>query len=130
MRFDPATAERVCRESYAPLSDAGNCPPRVFFEVDPERPTRMTATPPGARIECVLLSDCDSDSSIVRIATSEHRHIADVTVRTGSHVGHEDITTETIAIASALYWSWWRGCDMRRFARRMKRTAEESEATR
>jgi len=38
---------------------------------------------------------------------------ADVTVRTGSHVGHEDITTETIAIASALYWSWWRAMDMR-----------------
>lgn len=108
-RFDSEIASELGRETYAPLSDAGNRPPRVFFEVDREHPTRMTACPPGALITCLM---CE-DTSVVRIETTEHRHIADVTVRTGDHVGHDDLTTEAVAIASALYWSWWRAMDMR-----------------
>ena len=109
-RFDSEIAD-LGREMYAPLSDAGNRPPRVFFEVDQEHPTRMTARPPGAFITCLMCSD--TEASTVRIETTEHSHIADVTVRTGDHVEHDDLTTETIAIASALYWSWWRAMDMR-----------------
>lgn len=108
-QFDEAKA-RQAGEAYAPLSDAGNRPPRVSFRVDADHPTRMTARPPGAFILCLMCSD--TEASVVRIETADHRHIADVTVRTGDHVGRYDLTTETIAIASAIYWSWWRARDM------------------
>lgn len=97
-------------ESSPPLSDSGKKPPDIYFTVDANAPTRMTANPPGAAIECLMCTD--TEASVVRITTAPpfrpHLHIADVTVRTGEHVGHEDLTSETILIASALYWSWWR----------------------
>jgi len=39
----------------------------------------------------------------------EGEHIADVIVTPGA--GYT-ITEETIAVASAIYWSWWRARDM------------------
>lgn len=105
--------ERVDRETYAPLSDAGNRPPRVRFETLEPHGHVMTACPPGAFIRCELE---EANRSRVTIRESEpdelgwRHHIADVSVHRPD--GH-DITTETIAIASALYWSWWRAMDMR-----------------
>lgn len=113
MRFDPETAKRVYRETYAPLSDAGNRPPRVRFETLEPHGHVMTACPPGAFIRCELW---EANRSRVTIREAEpdelgrRHHIADVSVHRPA--GH-DITTETIAIASALYWSWWRAMDMR-----------------
>lgn len=89
----------------------GATPPQIRFVVDDDRANRMTASPPGAFIECFCTED--PEVSVVRIRTASHKHIADIRVHTGTHVGAESLTDETIAIASAIYWSWWRACDMR-----------------
>lgn len=105
-RFDPDTATELGRNTHAPLSDAGNRPPQVHFEW--QGPMLMQANPPGAQIECA--TDGIEDASAVAIMTSDGEHIAKVIVRVPSG---GDLTEETIAIASALYWSWWRAMDMR-----------------
>ena len=102
--YDGDTATDVSRETWAP--SGGGTPPRVYFEHP--MPDRLTASPPGARIRCDLLQD--GASSLVTIRTIDGDHIAEVTVH--APLG-EDTTTETLAIASALYWSWWRAQDMR-----------------
>ena len=103
--FKQDTADDVSESTYAPAADNGDMPPRVFFEVRP--PHVMLAEPDGARIRCELVQD---DQSRVTIRANDGRHIADVTV----HVpDSEESTEETIAIASALYWSWWRARVMR-----------------
>ena len=117
-RFDSDAAHEVSRETYAPLSDTWNRPPRVHFEASGHV---MTACPPGASIRCEL--ECDNASRVtIREAEPDalgwRHHIVDVTelveTRKAVHAtGDDDITTETIAIASALYWSWWRAMDMR-----------------
>lgn len=80
-----------------------------------QHPDVMIAEPAGARIRC----DVEGPrKSRVTIKTSIGRgpnyvppeHIADVTVHA---TGDDDLTTETIAIASAIYWSWWRARDMK-----------------
>ena len=92
--------------TYAPLSAAGNRPPAVRFKL--LSPTVLVAHPPGASIRCELE---EWDCSHVVIRSTLREHIARVTVH--PEHGHDDITEETIAIASALYWSWWRAQDMR-----------------
>ena len=113
-RFDSEQATELGRETYAPSSDAGNRPPRVRFETLEPHGHVMTACPPGAFIRCELEEPACSRVTIREALPDEsgcRRHIADVTVHSGS--SDDDITTETIAIASALYWSWWRARDMR-----------------
>lgn len=111
-----AAHARGMEEGYATQP----APPRVSFVVDPEHPTRMTAQPEGARITCLMCTD--TDASAVRIETDDHKHIADITVRTGDQVGRDDLTTETIAIASAIYWSWWRAKRLRELTATLQRS--------
>ena len=103
-RFNQVTAEECSAATYPPPADSGTCPPRVFFALD--SPHRMIAKPPGALIRCDLHR---FDQSLVTIRTTEREHIAEVMVIVPPS---EDATKETIAIASALYWSWWRARDM------------------
>lgn len=112
MRFDSDSATDLGRETYAPLSDAGNRPPQVHFRVPSQEGDLMLAEPPGATIECMTGDGSASRVTIcdVRKHPAEPEIVADVTV----HVPEgATLTEETIAIASALYWSWWRACDMR-----------------
>jgi len=103
--FRQDTADEVSGDTFAPLDDNGDRPPRVFFEV--RSPHVMLAEPDGAHIRCELERD---DQSRVTIREDAGRHIADVTV----HIpDSEEATEETIAIASARYWSWWRARAMR-----------------
>lgn len=112
-RFYSDLGADVGRVNYAPASSDGNYPPRVFFEVDHEASGLvMTASPPGCSIECLYVDDRSFRVIVydVREHPAEPSIIAHVTV----HVPDgEDHTQEAIAIASALYWSWWRACDMR-----------------
>lgn len=98
-------ATEIDRNTYAPLSAPDNRPPRVFFRVEPDR-YQLLADPPGASIVCTSTHD---RSSYVVIKGNDGQHIAVVTVHTPDGF---DLTDETIAIASALYWSWWRAEDM------------------
>ncbi len=103
-RFDSDEATVVSCATYAPCSAAGNWPPQVHFTATDHV---MTAEPPGARIRCELEQP---DASRVTIRTTAGEHIAAVTV----HIPPGEMPTEeTIAIASALYWSWWRARDLR-----------------
>lgn len=65
----------------------------------------MRAEPPGATIRCTW----GERGSYVTVRSASNDHIAEVMVC--CPLG-EDETNETIAIASALYWSWWRAQDM------------------
>lgn len=107
-RFDSEVARDASAATYAPMSDARHRPPRVHFDVGGFG--AMSASPPGVRIVCELV---EYGRARVRLsdARPEHRgeHIADVIVV--ADAGHT-ITEETIAIASAIYWSWWRARDM------------------
>lgn len=110
-RFDSELAHDKSKSTFAPLSDAGNRPPRINFEVLEPCGCVMTACPPGAFIRCEYDGP---DKSNVRIRTSpggdtEKKHIANLIIYAS---GADDLTTETIAIASAIYWSWWRARDM------------------
>ena len=106
-RFDAATMNAM---TYEPHVDG---PPRVFFEL--RHPDVMVAEPPGVLIRCEYAAP---RKSRVRVTTTTRdglgrvppEHIADVTVHA---TGSDDLTTETIAIASAIYWSWWRARDMK-----------------
>lgn len=90
----------------APTS-TGKLPPEVDFKLSTEC-DRLKATPPGARIVCRLADDGSSQIRIRRADNDEHiAHVAIV------NPGPYSITDETIAIASALYWSWWRSEDLR-----------------
>ena len=98
--YDQEVAESVSRDTYAPADDDSISPPRLFFSL--RSTTVFVASPPGALVTCTLTGDRESR---VRVLSTQAVHVADVTV----HVPDcEDTTTETIAIASALYWSWWR----------------------
>jgi len=108
-RFDSDTAHDLGTATYAPLSDAGHRPPSVHFVCGDDGAT-LCASPPGARIAC----ECDTDGrSRVRIRDMRPghagEHIADVTVWAPEDA---TLTEETIAVASAIYWSWWRARDM------------------
>jgi hypothetical protein len=98
-RFDPMP-------SALPTSGQ-NIPPSIDFKVDERDRETMTAEPPLASITCALLSD---HSSRVLIISNEGEHIADVRVHVGD--SRTTISDETVAIASALYWSWWRARDL------------------
>jgi hypothetical protein len=95
--------------NYAPGDALGDLPPQVLFQrtgLDV-----MVASPPGVSIRCELHS---RTTSAIVIRTNPGRcHIAHVIAYAS---GPDDITTETIAIASALYWSWWRARQMHRAA--------------
>lgn len=104
---DPSIADRT----YPP--PGGETPPRIYFTVDDDS-TRMIASPPGAFIEARCTDE--PDVSAVRIRSFDHGHIADIRVHAGSD-SIASLTDETIAIASAIYWSWWRACEMRRQAK-------------
>jgi hypothetical protein len=101
--FDEVTAHQKGNFTFAPLSDAGNRPPRVYFDV---AGYVMKATPPGARIRAELEA---AGKSYLKIRTRDGKHIAEVAVY---EPADGNITEETIAIASAIYWSWWRAEDM------------------
>ena len=113
MRFDSDIAHDLGTATYAPLSDAGNRPPRVHF-VTSDGASVMYASPPGARIHCELEA-ADRSRVFIIDMRPDHRNelVADVTIHEG---GGRSITEETIAIASAIYWSWWRARDMHREA--------------
>lgn len=76
-------------------------PPSIHFTADS---VRMFANPPGATIRCLSIN---KDSALVEIKDNQDKHIAYVMVLKNAEV--PDLTSETVAIASALYWSWWRG---------------------
>ena len=107
-RFDSDIAEELSRRMYAPASSAGNYPPRVFFKVDDDDRSTMRAHPDGVSIVCSLRRRRRA-SHVSIVEQPSGKHIAYVLVYAPSG---EDLTTETIAIASALYWSWWRARDM------------------
>mgnify|MGYP006360033963 CR=1 FL=1 len=99
---EPKTPEHI---EPAPTS-TGKLPPSVDFKIN-ERHDILAAGPPGATIRCRWQ---DGKSTIYIHRTDDGDHIASVAIAdTGPHT----ITDETIAIASALYWSWWRSEDMR-----------------
>ncbi len=98
-RFDPSP-------SALPNSEQ-NMPPAIRFEVEERDRETMTADPPMASITCALLSD---HSSRVLIIGNDGEHIADVRVHVGA--SRVSISDETVAIASAIYWSWWRSRDL------------------
>lgn len=98
--FDPDVATSVSEGTFAPIIVDWERPPRVHFEVSTSR-RLMTANPPGASIYC----EGYGRGSLVRILDTNGAHIADVTVHTP--IGGDE-TEETIAIATAIYWSWWR----------------------
>lgn len=109
-RFDPYIAHATGTESYAPLSDSGSRPPKVHWAVDID-PSFMAASPPGAHIRAEVESVSSSRVTMRDTRPDHgHAHIADVTVWA---TGSEPLTEETIAVASAIYWSWWRALDMR-----------------
>lgn len=95
-------------DTYA-LSSAGNQPPSVEFKFHSN--SLMVAKPPGVTICCEATNEFTSH---VIIRSHERGqgvdpHIAEITV----HARDRDLTMETMEIASALYWSWWRAQDMR-----------------
>jgi hypothetical protein len=107
--FDSDLAHDKSTATYAPMSDAGNRPPKVHWVVETGSSV-MVASPPGARIRAEAES-MNSSRVTMRDARPDHghAHIADVTVWAS---GPEPLTEETIAVASAIYWSWWRALDM------------------
>jgi hypothetical protein len=107
MTYDHDTAASVSTATFAPLSDSGARPPQVHFRVHEHDGRVMLAEPPGATIRCELLPDLSS--SVVIREAKDDLHIANIAVYDPSA---DDITAETIAIASAIYWSWWRAEDM------------------
>lgn len=105
--FSARIADATCRATHAPLSDTGNRPPQVFFRLIGDG-AFIRAEPQAAVISCE--ANAKERESRVTIRDKSGAHVADVTV----HVpGDADLTEETIAVASALYWSWWRALDMR-----------------
>lgn len=92
-------------------------PPHVHFDVAVGRSFVMTAQPPGVVIHCELLDSGPPASHVVihtrppivalpgANAHLDSEVLADVIVHLGDG---NDITKETISIASAIYWSWWR----------------------
>lgn len=94
-------------EHVAPApTGTGKLPPEVDFKIANLR-DGLDATPPGARISCGL----HLGVSRIRIVRADNgEHIAHVRIE---DAGPYTLTDETIAIASALYWSWWRSEDMR-----------------
>ncbi len=107
--FDPRAAE-AASATFPPSCSSMESPPLVHFELAPSDARWMFAQPPLARIACQLKSD---RSSKVTIVTSDYDHIALIDVHAPED-DSTDITTETIAIASAIFWSWWRAERMRR----------------
>ena len=108
-RFDSDIAHDKSTATYAPMGDTGNRPPKVYWVVETGSSV-MGASPPGARIRAEAES-MNSSRVTMRDARPDHghAHIADVTVWAS---GPEPLTEETIAVASAIYWSWWRALDM------------------
>ena len=107
-RFDSDIAHDKSTATFAPMSDAGNRPPKVNFVVTAGN--AMGASPPGAKIVCELDENGRSHARLNDMRPGhEDEHIADVIVTPGA--GYT-ITEETVAIASAIYWSWWRARDM------------------
>lgn len=108
-KFDSDIAHDKSTATYAPVSDTGNRPPRVHWIVEPGSAV-MGAFPPGASIRAEAES-MNSSRVAIRDTRTGHSsaHIADVTVWAS---GPEPLTEETIAVASAIYWSWWRAMDM------------------
>ena len=103
--FDAQIAEDVCHSTFAP--DGAARPPQVFFRIIGDG-AFIRAEPHAAVISCE--ANAKERESRITIRDRSGAHVADVTV----HVpDDEDLTEETIAIASALYWSWWRALDMR-----------------
>ena len=98
----PKTPDHI---APAPTS-TGKLPPEVDFKINEKR-DRLDASPPGATIRCAW-EDGKSTIDIHRTDNGEHVAVVAI-VSTGPYT----ITDETIAIASALYWSWWRSEDMR-----------------
>lgn len=98
----PACGEPVCWH-------AGNRPPKVHWVVETGSAV-MGASPPGAHIRAEAETMNSSRVTIRDMRPNHgHAHIADVTVWAS---GPEPLTEETIAVASAIYWSWWRAMDM------------------
>jgi hypothetical protein len=105
--FSAEKAAEVCAANYAPPDPAfGGTPPRVFFTLISR--SQMQAAPEGAIILAKLLGA--GLRSSVTITETDGTHIARVIVETPE--GGND-TEEAIAIASALYWSWWRAWKLR-----------------
>ena len=108
-RFNAVRVHELCEFTYAPKSGPGRdggYPPRVRFDVHEPGGAVMTSRPPGVRIRCELEQPTESR---VTIRTHAGDHVCDLTVHA---TGPDDITEETVAIASAIYWSWWRAKDM------------------
>lgn len=102
-KYDAAAAG-AASATIPPEDDGRAAPPLVQFAVNRCNPSWMFAEPPGARIACHLAKTGVSD---VAVCTRDGEHIALIEVRRPEDSA-TDITTETIAIASAIYWSWWR----------------------
>lgn len=116
MRYNADLARKLGENTYAALSDAGNRPPNIEFSLSPNGLV-LTARPDGAAIQCVWLGIVAGDpsrrapGSAIRVTEDDGTHIAHIIAFTPQD---GDDTEEAIAIASALYWSWWRARDMRR----------------
>ncbi len=112
-RFSAEKAAEVCASNYAPPDPAfGGTPPQVFFEMWDE--TTLLSAPEGALLQCDWLEPRRSRVTVTE-ADGLNTHIASVIVETPE--GGDD-TEEAIAIASALYWSWWRAWQLRQLRAR------------
>lgn len=110
-RFSAEKAAEVCANNYAPPDPAfGGTPPQVFFDMWDD--TTLLAAPEGALLQCDWL---EPRKSRVTVTEEDGAHVAVVVAETP--VGSDD-TEEAIAIASALYWSWWRAWKLRQLRER------------
>jgi hypothetical protein len=109
--FSSGSMTAAVESENPPPSDSGARPPVVDFMVDEDDDSVMTASPPGATIRCSLIDVGDKQGSLVTIMDRAGGHIAHVTVLLGN--SDEDLTTETILVSCAIYWSWWRAEDMK-----------------
>lgn len=81
---------------------AAEQPPQINFKASGDV---MTADPPGAYIRCEREQD-DESRVTIRALRGSPSLIADFTVHIPPGVDH---TEETMQVAAAVYWSWWRG---------------------
>ena len=108
-RFHAQRAYELCQHTYPPKSGPGrdgSYPPRVRMVVQEPGCGVMMATPPGCVIHCEAETP---ETSRIKIRTTGGDHVCNVVAHAS---GPDDLTEETVAIASAIYWSWWRARDM------------------
>lgn len=79
--------------------------PEIEFTITSRK---LSATPPGAQIDCAW--DFKRDLSRVTLRNAETSEVVcSFLVEPPPDVDGRTITTESMELAAAVYWSWWRG---------------------